>query len=486
MPRRTRLAAVPDQPRRVVAYVRVSALKGREGDDFHSPDVQLGAIRRTTAGLREVAVIEDIDRTGRNFAREGIDKIRQLAEQKQIDALAVYDVSRLGRNVRESLIFLNWLADHGVTILSACEQVDTSTPAGRLMLTNMLAIAEYRSDEIGRGWSGTIARRAALGLHHGDPLGYTRQDKQLVPDPVLGPAMAEALTRYAAGDPISDIARYISTIRRKPIHTSNLKAALRNPVYRGHVIAAGELLPGRHDPLVDEDTWQRAQARMAAETRMPPRHLAPTWGLVGLCYCPDGHHLQRGAHPDRDGVRRDRLICGMRRGQVVGEGRCPGVGTPRLDRVEAEVLRQISGYAQRLRTDHVARAQRLAQAAAARVDRDALEREVTRARAAMQRLAVTNALDPMPPEVYTASMADLRRAEETATAELARLGPPMMEVPDLDATAGAAEALLGLWPQMTFAEQGRALRAVVERIVVRRAARWREPEEDRTEVRFRW
>jgi site-specific DNA recombinase len=124
MPRRA-LAAVPDQPRRVVAYRRVSALMGRGGDDFHSPDVQLQAIRRVTTGMVEVAVIDDIDRTGRHFAREGIDKIRALAEAGHLDVLAVYDVSRLGRNVRESLAFLSRLADRGVTIVSACEQVDT-------------------------------------------------------------------------------------------------------------------------------------------------------------------------------------------------------------------------------------------------------------------------------------------------------------------------------------------------------------------------
>ncbi|MGC1213859.1 MAG: recombinase family protein, partial [Micromonospora sp.] len=151
-PRRA-LRPVPDAQSRVALYVRVSALMGRSGDNFHSPEVQTTAMRRVTTGMHEVAVVEDIDRTGRHFSREGIERIRRLALARQIDALAVYDVSRLGRNVKESLTFLAWLAEQGVTILSASEQVDTSTPAGRLMLTNMLAIAEYRSDEIGRGWS---------------------------------------------------------------------------------------------------------------------------------------------------------------------------------------------------------------------------------------------------------------------------------------------------------------------------------------------
>lgn len=482
---RRRLTPAPGRPQRVVAYVRVSALAGRGGDDFHSPDVQLGAIRRTTAGLKEVAVIEDIDRTGRHFVREGIDKIRIMAEQRQIDALAVYDVSRLGRNVRESLTFLAWLADQGVTIISACEQVDTSTPAGRLMLTNMLAIAEYRSDEIGRGWSGAIARRAERGQHHGRPLGYIKRDKTLVPDPVVGPALAEAFRRYAEGDSVMAVTEYVAAVRGTPIHTVNMRRYLRNPVYLGRVVAGGQVLPGQHNALVDEVTWQKVQARLAEESGLPGRHLHPTWGLVGLCYCPDGHRLQRAPHRGRDGVVLDRLVCGWARGAVAGV-RCVGVGKPILARVEAEVLRQVTEYVRHLRTDHHVRATRLAQTAAARRgDRDALEREVARTRAAMQRLAVNNARVPLPDEVYQASMSELQAAERAALAELSRLGPAE-HAPDLREVASAAEALLGLWPQMTYAEQGKALRTVVDHIIVRPAARWREPEENRVEARFRW
>ncbi|MGW3808811.1 recombinase family protein [Micromonospora sp. NPDC005113] len=478
MPRRSRhLAPVPEGPGRVVAYVRVSALMGRSGDDFHSPEVQLAAIRRTTApaGLQEVAVIEDIDRTGRHFSREGIDRIRRMALDRQIDALAVYDVSRLGRNVRESLVFLAWLADQGVTILSANEQVDTSTPSGRLMLTNMLAIAEYRSDEIGRGWSGTIARRAERGQHHGRPLGYTREGKRMVPDETLGPAMTEVFRRYAAGDPIGDITRSLAAVRGKAMHTANVKKLLRSPVYRGQVVAGDEVLPGQHEPLVDEVTWRKVQNRLAAEAGTPPRHLAPTWSLVGLVECPSGHKLQR---------QGDRLVCGMGRGDVKG-GACEGVGRPLLARVEVEVLRQVAEYASRLRTDHHARAARLARVAAGRTDRAVLERRVADARAGMVRLAKTNALDPLPDEVYRQAMGELRDQERAAAAELARIGPVEPPADPVEA-AGAVDALLGLWPEMLPAERGKALRSVVSLVVVRPAGRWREPEADRVEVRFRW
>ncbi|MGI5178640.1 recombinase family protein [Dactylosporangium sp. CA-152071] len=483
MPRRI-VAAVPDRPSRVVAYVRVSSLMGRGGDDFHSPEVQLSAMRRATAGMQEVDVVDDIDESGTDFNREGIDKIRAMAQARQIDAIAVYDVSRFGRNVLESLLVLQELAGFGVTIISASEHIDTSTPAGEMMLINMLNLAQYRAKEIGRGWSNTINQRAQKGLHHGRPLGYTRVNKRMVPDPVVGPAMSEAFRRYARGEEISAIAGYLAAVRGRPVHTSNLKKAFRSLVYRGHVIEAGLVLPGLHEPLVDEDTWQSVQDRLAVETGAPPRHLAPTWSLVGLCECPKEHKLQRQPAKGRDGIYVDRLVCGMARSGVKGST-CAGVGRPLLDLVEEEVLSQVASYAARLRSDHHARAARLARLAAASADRDSLSRSLKTLRTGMAKLATEWALSQIPEQTYRDALSEMQTAEGTVLAELARLGPAK---PDQDpaVTAKAAEALLALWPRMTYAERGKALRSVVDRIVVRAAERWREPEEDRVEVLFRW
>lgn len=406
-----------------------------------------------------------------------------MAEAGQIDAVAVYDVSRIGRNVRDSLTFLNWLADRGVTILSACEQVDTSTPAGRLMLTNMLAIAEYRSDEIGRSWSAAIARRAEMGYHHGRPLGYRREGKRMVPHPTMGPAIATAFARYAAGDPIADIARAVAVAKGGPVHTQHIKKVLRNPVYLGVVVIGDRQYPGQHEPLTDAETWRRVQDRLAADASAPPRHLAPTWSLVGLCECPAGHKLQRQPHKTRAGTRQDRLVCGMGRGGVVGG--CPGVGRPILALVEAEVLAQVAEYGQRLRDDHGARAVRLARMAAGRADRAAIESELSRIRHAMTRVAKRWALGELPDEVYQDAMAELREAEQAAAVELAHAGT--LDIPeDLVAASSVVAAMLEMWPEMTFAERGRALRTVVSRVEVRAAARWREPERDRVTVHFRW
>lgn len=467
---------------RMVAYVRVSALMGRGGADFHSPDLQLSAIRRIAAGLREVAVIEDIDETGRNFERSGIEKIRRLAEARQIDVLAVYNVSRLGRNVLESLQFLSWLADRGVTVMSACEQIDTSTASGRWMLTQMLSVAQMQSDQIGDSWSHVIDKRARSGEHHGRPIGYARVDRRLVPDPVLGPAMTDAFTRYARDESVADIARLVAAARGSSVRPVHLKRWLRNPVYRGNVTVGGEVLDGNHEPLVDERTWRRVQDRLARDTDAPPRHHDPSWSMVGLAVCPLDHRLVRYPHRHRktdEWVQR--LMCGSYKHRAMGG--CEGIGFPLLDLVEAKMLEDVEGYIRLLRTDSDARMARMARAAASRTDAATLKARVSQTRTAMAKITTEWGLNRMPDEAYREAMAGLRLAESAAAAELSRT-EQSVALPTPVEMANAAEEMLMLWPTMLPAERVKALRTVVQKIVVRKAERWREPESDRTQVIF--
>lgn len=485
MPPARKLRAVPDNPNRVVAYIRVSALMGRGGEDFHSPEIQLGAIRRSIAmaGLREVAVIDDdIDQTGRHFDREGIDKVREMAEARQVDAVAVYDLSRLGRNVLESLQFIKWLADRGVGVISSCENVDTSTPAGRLMLTNFLSIAQFRSDEIGRHWSAIITRRAEQGLGHGRAMGYIKKDRHLFTHPIEGPAMAQAFEQYAEGLPIGEVARQLAVTIGRNVYTSQLKKQFSYPVYRGQVVSHGQVFPGEHEPLVGQETWELVQDRKARERTMPSRHLGPTWSLVGLIFCPNDHHLQRNPVADKHGGPKvNRLKChrGTQRGVI---GRC-SVGRPQLALVEEEVLRQVRDYLRLLRDDVAARAARLARSANARVEKANLDEQLRNVRSAMSRIAKEWALNRLPDAAYQETMTDLRDSE-TALLTAVAAANRVVQLPSPTQMADAGERLLLMWPRMTAAEKGLALRQIVQKIVVRGPSFYREPEADRVDVSF--
>ena len=483
------LASVPDRPGRAVLYVRVSALMGRGGDDFHSPDLQLGAMRRAiaSAGLQEVGVVDDdIDVTGRTFSRRGLDKIRAMAEARQIDAIAVYNVSRLGRNVLESLQFLNWLADRGVTILSASEHIDTSTPAGRWMLTNMLGVAEMRSDEIGESWGAIIAARAGKGKHHGNPpTGYQRgPDGALEPHPVHGPAVTEAFRSYAAGAAVRDVRERLHAATGLAIAASTVKRLLSNPTYRGIVRlrpggAAGQVTTeNAHPPLVEADVWDRAQARMAADRRTPPRLLGPQYSLSGIGRCGrcGGHTNIR---PHRVGPR---MHC---RDAYEGVGqRCAGCGSVALADAEGVVLLRVGKWLENLRGNVAAQAAQLARAARAGADADSLNRELSATRKAMAKLTERWARGRVDDRTYEDTMDGFRADEGRLSAALAETEHTAAAVTPQRAIP-LADQLLSRWEKMTGGERNRVLRELVSTVIVHPSAHYRQPVHQRVKVQFR-
>jgi site-specific DNA recombinase len=505
MPARS-LRPVPDTPGRAVLYVRVSALMGRGGDDFHSPELQVANMRRAiaTAGLREVAVVEDIDVSGQSFSRQGIDRIKEMVEARQIDALAVYDLSRLGRNLADALVFIRWLRERGVSVLSSHERIDDS-PEGQFQLSLLLGLAELYGKQVGRRWSEVIEKRARQGHHHSTPpTGYRRDGKEMVPDPVFGPLVTEAFRAYAAGMPIGQIARRFADARGRHIHPHTVKRMLVNPVYRGRValwtdhrtrghrmtVPPALTVEGRHEPLVDADTWQHVQERIARDAKTAPRLLQPSHPLVGLAVCAHcQRHLQR--RVDQRGTTRgggfvpiDRLLCGASRVQgYVGPGVCDGIGMPPLDGVVDEVLDWLRARIKLLRDDSAARVEALGRRARAGADATRLEAELGRVRAEQAKLTAGWLSGRVPDSAYDTNIAELSAAEKELAARLADARMSSDQPPPA-AAATATETLLRLWPDLDNAQKVRALRPVVKRVVVRRAREWREPLKGRVVVEW--
>lgn len=483
---RARLAVVPDRPLRVVYYIRVSKIRGRRrGEDFHSPDVQLSWMRRKTPGMQEVEVIDcDLDKTGKDFDRQGVERIVALAEAGAFDVLCVYRVDRFGRNTLEGLKLLQWLATKGITIVSAKEHVDTSTAEGRKHLTDLLSGAQMRSEEIGEHWSDSIDERAQNGEHHGHKLfGYHKVKKRMVPHPLHGPIMEGAFIAYGENERLKVICERIYSLTGKRATPKLMKDRFRNPVYLGQVRAAGELLPGNHPALVTQETWELVQARLVREAGLPPRARVAGWSLSGLLYCTKGCRVQQypSARLDKDGEQIRRLICGQAKSEIVDP--CPGIGSPAMNETVKAVLDRVKIRISKLRTDAAAIAEFAARRSAGLIEVAQLKDQLKATRAAMTKLTLSYSKDRgmIPEAAFRAAMAELVEGEEAVRRELA-MSEQASKIENPLEVANAAETLLRLWPEMDEYERNENLATVIKRITIRRSERWREPVAARIEI----
>jgi site-specific DNA recombinase len=468
---RGRLAAVPETARRDGAYVRVSALMGRSGEDFISPSIQIDTITAASArtGGRIAAghVWEDIDVSGRSMDREAIALALQAARDGLIDRLWVYDLSRWARNAADGLAELAAIEKTGVEVLSATEGVDRSTTAGRLTAGLLLLLAEHYSDLVSDRWKSVHLHNAERGVHHGTPpFGYVRTGKrEITPDPTIGPLVGDMFRRHADGESIAALARSMSRSLGRRFDPAQVSSILRNLTYVGVVRLNGQVYPGRHEALVDEDTFAAVQKNLAANAKVPSRSKDARHSLAGLVFCGrcKGSMHKRNRDRARQTANDPFYFC---RSAYLDRGLCAGVGTPRCADVERLVLedlaRRIEGHADQSAAQAAAEAARRARV---RSDRRTLDDEIAGTKKAIAAAAVKNARGVLSDVAYGLAV-------ESLEATLAGLQGRLQEVqeeeyaPSFSEAASLAAALLELWRDMTDSEKSDAIRTHVRRVEV--------------------
>ena len=76
-------------------------------------------------GFEIVGESFDDNVSGMHFNREGIDMIYEAVDAGKVDAIVVKDLSRLGRHRTQTMLFIDYLRENNVRVLSATENIDT-------------------------------------------------------------------------------------------------------------------------------------------------------------------------------------------------------------------------------------------------------------------------------------------------------------------------------------------------------------------------
>jgi len=161
---------------RAVIYARVST--DEQGDNFSLPS-QIDACRRYAAerGMQVIADVQDAA-SGAVLERPGLARVRELARQRQIDAVIVYALDRLSRNTAHLLLLLDDLRSAGVALHTVNRGESGDTPEARMMNTIEAAFAEFERLKIKERMQRGKRQKAASGLAVGEgnaPYGYRWQ-----------------------------------------------------------------------------------------------------------------------------------------------------------------------------------------------------------------------------------------------------------------------------------------------------------------------
>ncbi len=247
----------PTKP--VDIYVRVSQVRGREGESFQSPKQQEERCRAQLKadGLNAGEVFIDLDQSGAKASRPAFDRALARVESGQSGGIVVYDLSRFGRSTRNVLDGVDFIESHGAVFISCSEKLDTSTATGRFVLTLFAGLRELEREQAKERWAVSQAQAKARGVHIGVArAGYVRQkDGKLVEHPTRLEVVKEAFAMRARGGTWSETANLLTsagvpTSRGREVWSrQSVQALIGNRLYRAP------------DGPIPAWQWHKAQAR---------------------------------------------------------------------------------------------------------------------------------------------------------------------------------------------------------------------------------
>ena len=150
-------------PQRAAIYARVSTLD-------QEPENQLAELRRYV-GARGWTAVEFVDRgiSGARDRRPALDALLKGVKRRQFDVLVCWRLDRLGRSLKHLVTLLDELQIVGVAFVSLAEGIDATTPAGKLQMHILAAIAEFERERIRERVLAGLQRARTQGAKLGRP-----------------------------------------------------------------------------------------------------------------------------------------------------------------------------------------------------------------------------------------------------------------------------------------------------------------------------
>ncbi len=336
--------------KRAFAYLRVSSesqVRTDYSDDGLSINAQREGVRDKALQLDAHIVHEFSDpgksayvdlhkRTGFLAMLEEL-KTRNQDPDTRVDYVIVWALSRWARNTVDHWQTRDIIRRAGARLISITEPMAGEDSAAAFLYESMIAsYNQFQSMQTGENVKRGLRQKASVGGTYGPAkLGYLNTVDQLADgrrvaivkiDPERGPFVTLAFELYASGEySLSQLAAELDRLglRSRPskrstgksLGTSVLQRLLRNRHYIGDIVyRAGtseeSIYPGRHEPLIDRETFDRVQAlldekRVAGERPQIRQHY-----LRGSVFCDEcGSRMGYGLSTGKNGKKYAYYFC---------------------------------------------------------------------------------------------------------------------------------------------------------------------------------
>jgi Site-specific recombinases, DNA invertase Pin homologs len=277
---------------RCAIYTRKSSEEGleQEFNSLHAQREACEAYVKSQAGEGWAALptaYDDGGVSGGTMERDGLQKLLADVAAGRIDVVVVYKVDRLTRALNDFARIVEVFDKHGVSFVSVTQAFNTTTSMGRLTLNVLLSFAQFEREVTGERIRDKIAASKKKGMWMGGcpPLGYDPDGRKLKLNEPEAELVRHIFRRFLELQSVPALRKELTAEGRvskrwtattgtvfggMPFDNGALYHLLRNKTYLGMVPHKDQAYPADHPPIIDQATFDRAEAQLATRARRGP------------------------------------------------------------------------------------------------------------------------------------------------------------------------------------------------------------------------
>ncbi len=466
--------------KKVAIYVRVSTQE--QAEHGYSIEAQIDKLRKYCEAKDWIISEEYIDAgySGAKLDRPAMQKLMRDAQSNKMDMVLVYKLDRLSRSQKDTLYLIEEIFNaNEVDFTSMQENFDTSTPLGMAMVGILSVFAQLERSQIRERMTLGMEARVKQGKYRGgnnDPIGYKYNPETDILEPIDYEAMQvqEIYKHYLDGWTIHKIWGYMqehySQRYGKWTRDTTIRRILENPVYTGKVKYRGKYYDGLHEALIDEETFQRVQEKLAKDAKLLQKSgLSPfkrKYLLTGIMYCGKCGRRMCCAPHGSGKYKKHAYSCPNRRGgyRIPEDQRCDNKYWL-TDKLEAKVWDRLEELTDLFPWDSDTLDQSL-DTSGTEEQIATLKKEIESKDRQMEKLMELYSLGNMPADILSAQIQKVSDDRETISKEIARLESETPEPVDMDAVRDLFKDIHDIRENGTEEQQRTLITSILDRIVV--------------------
>jgi site-specific DNA recombinase len=215
--------------------------------------------------------------SGKDLNRPGIKQAIRDIEAKKIDIVIFFSLDRLTRSIRDLHYLLDLFEQYKIDFISIKERFDTSTPAGRLHMNQMIALYQWERENIADRMMRGKEAKARQGGRVGAPLpfGYKYDDQgKIVTDPISAPIVKRLFDLYQKKGMFT-IAKIfnregVPSLSNTRWSMPGIKHILENPFYAGVIQFNRQnrnketiVAQGNHPAIISKELFEKTKQLMS-------------------------------------------------------------------------------------------------------------------------------------------------------------------------------------------------------------------------------